>query len=188
MSTPTNKNAARWASLWGARRGPEAEAAVQALREEHARRDAAALANRPPDGPTDGLGRSAPLQTDSEDADGNPITPVTYTLRVPGYGGVTVRHASDPTSALLGILELCEQHDRKWEPTLTRFGVLVAPLDAQPTVAFYVRRSRDGMTLAVPDARSRSAALLQIVQALLELQAKHRAIFEAAGVQPFRNG
>ena len=44
------------------------------------------------------------------------------------------------------------------------------------------------MTLAVPDARSKEEALMQIVQALLELQVKHRAQIEAGGVTVFRTG
>ena len=179
----------RWSSLWGPR-SPEATATVEALKAEHAEVDAAKLQDRPvdPNRRTDMLGRAAAIETgDEEDADGNPIRPPEYTLRVPRYGGITVKRASDATGAFLGILALCEKHLPAWDSTLTRFGVLVAQLDENPKIAFFVRRTRDGGTIAVPDARTKEEALLQIVQALLELQVRHRALLEAGGVTVFRN-
>lgn len=185
MTTPPISKKSPWASLWGG--GRLAEKTAAELRIEHAERDAG---NEPRNKgePVDALGVAAPLHTEDEDADGNPVRHPEYTLRVAGYGGVTVRRANDATTAFLGILELCEENLRAWDAALTQYGVLVAKLDAQPAVAFYVRRSRDGMTLAVPDAQNRGQALMQVVQALLTLQVKHRAIFEAAGVQAFRVG
>lgn len=186
MTQPPLAPKSRWASLWGGARGDGPEKTAEELRREHAAQDAARAAEAPAER-RDIAGRAAPLVQDDEDADGNPIRYAAHTLRVPGYGGLTVKPASDATSAFLGVLALCEKHP-EWDPVLTRYGVLVAKLEALPKVAFYVQRSRDGMTLALPDARSRQEALLQLVQALLELQVKHRAEFEQAGVQVFRNG
>ncbi len=176
----------KWASLWGAQRSSDE---VEKLRQEHAAADAErAQRAQSGDGITDVYGNAAAVYDEDEDADGNPIQHPEYTLRVAGYGGVTVKKAHDPTSALLSILAVCETNMRVWEATLTRFGVLVAQLDSQPAVSHFVRRTRDGMTLAVPDARTRRDAILQIIQALLELQVRHRAVLEAAGIHAFRNG
>lgn len=185
MTQPPIAPKSRWASLWGGSR-TDATKTAEEFRAEHAAKDAVhkrATADR-----TDINGRPAPLEQEDEDADGNPLTPPEYTLRVKGYGGVTVRRADTPTTAFLGILAMCEKHLPAWDPVLTRFGVLVAPLREAPKIAHYVRRTGDGMTLAVPDAMSREDALLHIVQALIELQVKNRGVFEQHGVQAFRNG
>lgn len=182
MTQPPLTQKSKWAALWGGSRA-DAEKTAEQLRAEHAAKDAA----RAGAGRRDLDGRPAPLDQDDEDADGNPLRPPEHTLRVAGYGGVTVRRADNPTSAFLGILAMCEKFPA-WEPVLTRFGVLVARLEKPPAIAHYVRRTTDGMTLAVPDARDRNEALLLIVQALLELQVKNRATFEQHGVQAFRNG
>ena len=181
----------RFASLWGGPRNPEAEKAASELRAKHEAEEKAGRHPRdtaPSGEPVDAYGQVSALDTEDEDADGNPVKPPAYTVRVPGYGGFIVQRADDPTSAMLGVLLLCEANLAKWDPVLTRFGVLVARLDTQPAVSFYVRRTRDGMTLAIPDARTRPEALMQLTQALLELQAKYRETFERGGVQAFRNG
>jgi hypothetical protein len=184
MTQPPIAPKSRWASLWGGSRNADTTKTAEELRAEHAAKDAAlAKADR-----RDLNGRPAPLEQEDEDADGNPLRPPEYTLRVKGYGGVTVQRADSPTTAFLGILAMCERHLPAWDPVLTRFGVLVAPLAEAPKIAHYVRRTGDGMTLAVPDAQSREDALLHIVQALIELQVKNRAVFGQYGVQAFRNG
>ncbi len=113
--------------------------------------------------------------------------PKTTTIFVPGYGGITVYDADTPTEGLLRVLDVLVQHQALVDETLTAYAVLLAQLPTQPVQGFALRRAEDGWTLAVPAATKREEALLQIVQALLELaRGPLGKILRAERITPYR--
>jgi len=111
----------------------------------------------------------------------------TADVRLGTYGGVGVRNASTPTEALLAVLSFLVTHYAVVDPVLTEYAVLLAKFDAVPAQGFYIRRSSDGWTLSVPDAKDRDQALLQIVQALLVIsRGPLRRPLADAGIRPYR--
>lgn len=121
-----------------------------------------------------------------DNADGTP-PPVAH-VQLGTYGGVTVVGAHSATEAMVHVLDFLVEHLRQVDATLVEYAVLLTRLPELPAQGFYVRRGYDGWTLAVPDAQSRDQALLQIVQALIEIsRGPLKKELSAAGITPYRN-
>jgi len=93
-------------------------------------------------------------------------------IELKGYGGITVEGVNTIPAAATRLLEFCIDNRVQIEKTLTEFGVVIAqmPVTAMPNIKFYVQR-KDGWLLAVPGVPTREAGCLQLIQALMKLQA-----------------
>ena len=108
-------------------------------------------------------------------------------MKVPGYGGFIVRKVDTPTAALLNVLNVLAANLAVLEPLALEYEVLVVKLGHPPRNGFYVHRSRDGWTLAVPSATNKEQALLQITQALLAIaRSRHAELLSRAHIVPYR--
>lgn len=122
-----------------------------------------------------------------DDPSSLPGRPPVADVRVPGYGGLRVVEATTATEAVLKVMDFFFKHRATVDPVLVEYGVLFAQLSAVPAQGFYVQRGWDKWTLSVPEAQTRDQAILQIIQALLELErGPLRAAMHQEGVQPYR--
>ena len=139
------------------------------------------------------LGMDVPAPTMKEhtrvfeeaEAEGKPLPRATF--EVPPYGGVSVLGAGNPTEAILKLIDLFVVQRYAAEPVLTEYGIALLQLRVAPQAGFYVRRGQDGWTLAVPAAETREQALVQIIQACLDLGRNAlRGQFALHHITPYR--
>jgi hypothetical protein len=110
------------------------------------------------------------------------------TIDLPGYGGVTITGTDTNKVAVAQLLAFCVDNRALIDDTLVSFGVLLAELPAgAPNMTFYIQR-HDGWTLGVPQAQTRDAGCLQLIQALLALKgnAKVASLLKKYRLQPYR--
>lgn len=134
--------------------------------------------------------RKPPVQTGIDEIHEDIREEIKYaTLEIKGYGGITVDGTSDLTAVAAQILAYCVDNLATVDETLVYYGVVVTVLDAHDTVSsnFYVRRA-DGWTLAVPQAPTREAGCLQLIQAMNKLytQKNNKRLMEKYRIRPFK--
>lgn len=129
------------------------------------------------------MARERPTTVD-RDA-GERVTPITIAL--PGYGGIRVLSGETPTEAMLQVLDFLVKHHPQVDAYLVDYAVLLARFPETPARGFCFRRASDQWTLCVPAATTREHALLQIIQALLEIaRGPLRKQMHDAGITPYR--
>jgi len=111
----------------------------------------------------------------------------TATLRLPGYGAITVRYAEDSTEAAVILLEFLQRNLAGAEPTLLHHGVLVTNTALPANALFRIQRP-DGWFLTVPGAHTREQGLLQLIQAFIQLRTlpDFKKKLESAGISAYR--
>ena len=110
------------------------------------------------------------------------------TIELKGYGGITIAGTDTKNVGAAQILEFCVDNRKAIDDVLTQYGVLLAELPVgQPGMPFYIQR-HDGWTLCVPEAKTRNVGCLQLVQAMLALQAdaKLGVLLKKYRIQPYK--
>ena len=115
----------------------------------------------------------------------------TLRIVVKDYGGITIRAPELAGTAGSIILDFCVNNLTLIDQVLVEFGILVEKLKLSKQLIrspIYVQRS-DGWTLTVPDAYTRDAAYIQLIQAFLKLNTypKIRAILTKYAITPYRS-
>ncbi len=95
------------------------------------------------------------------------------TIELKGYGGITAEGTNNTQIAASRLLNFCVENRDAIEPIFTQYGVIVAHMQLQrfDHIKFYIQR-RDGWIVAIPDARTRDDGALQLIQAMLQVQAE----------------
>jgi hypothetical protein len=109
-------------------------------------------------------------------------------LQLPGYGGISLDGTNNPESIGPHILDFCVRHLSKLDPILVDHGILVTNEVIDPkTISFYIKRP-DGWALAVPNAETRQAGVLQLIQAFLKMiqDPQLAVLLKDYGLQPYR--
>lgn len=107
-----------------------------------------------------------PSQSRNEDYGPDQISSIV----LEGYGCITVTGADRPIAAAIRVLEFCVDNRADISATFADYGVVIAKMEkgSMSNIHFYVQR-KDGWLIAIPNAESRDAGCLQLIQAFLEL-------------------
>lgn len=110
------------------------------------------------------------------------------TLELRGYGAITARNCENSSQTALSVLSFLAANLKAVEPILTDYGILVTQTTARPkNVKFFVQRD-DGWLLAVPGVSSRESGAMQLIQALIQINALpgFKKKLEDAGISAYK--
>lgn len=129
------------------------------------------------------IGEEAPLDSGTDDIQHD----VRASVLLKGYGGVALLGTDSPKKVAVQIINCCAEYEPQMGDTLAKYGIVVAQLEEAPDMTMYIRR-RDGWTLCIPDARTREEGLLQLIQALLEIDSDPnlKPYLRKFGLTPFK--
>jgi len=119
------------------------------------------------------LPENLPLHVRTISTDDSPIhddiqSPLTATIELKGYGGITVAGVEQLPHAAAQVLKFCVDHAKNIDDIFMQYGVLLTQMPiTELTTKFYIQRA-DGWLLAVPEAKTRDEGCLQLIQAMAE--------------------
>lgn len=110
------------------------------------------------------------------------------TIELKGYGGITVDGVTKLNHAASQVLKFCVDHHKEIDDIFLQYGVLLTPFDVTDLqLSFFIQRD-DGWLLAVPEATTRDAGCLQLIQAMLEVYTlpKLRKKMQKYRIRPYK--
>lgn len=104
------------------------------------------------------------------------------------YGGISVKGSYDRKQVAIQLIGFCVEHLTKIEDILTQYGILVTQLEPGKLDTPIFIQQEDGWTLTVPFAKDKPQAILQLIQALLEMDSRPalRTLLREYKLQPFK--
>jgi hypothetical protein len=141
-----------------------------------------------PEEPVPRMRANKPVEPE-QDPDADFAADVHTSIVLEGYGGIRLTTKSTTPSPGAILLQFCVDNLSVIDPILVEYGVLVDKLSSPVgKLPFYIQRG-DGWCLAIPDAPSRDAACLQLIQALLKMYTipSIQSLLVKAGIIPYVN-